>query len=305
MRHRQKILPLALLLSIVVTALGQEEINKQVRVAVDIVLVNAIVTNANNEVVTDLRPEDFALSEDKVQQDIQYFSTESGPISLGIIFDVSGSMERDAGIARDAAITFLKNSTEGDEYFLVTFNDKARLVQDFTTNIEDLRNKLPLVPPKGATAMYDALYLGLSNIKKGVNTKKALLLITDGMDNSSRYTRGNIRELLRESDVQVYSIDLGYSVVGEFSEISGGHSYRTSINSVWDTCRKIAAELKNQYILGYVSTNTTKDGSWRKIHARVNRPAIKGGALTVRAREGYYANMDSPTGGTRETRSQQ
>jgi Ca-activated chloride channel family protein len=302
MWHRQRILPLALL-SLVVTALGQEEINKQVRVAVDLVLVNAIVTNANNEVVTDLRPEDFALSEDKVQQDIQYFSTESGPISLGIIFDVSGSMERDAGIARDAAITFLKNSTEGDEYFLVTFNDKARIVQDFTTNIEDLRNRLPLVPPKGATAMYDALYLGLSNIRKGLNTKKALLLITDGMDNSSRYTRGNIREMLRESDVQIFSIDLGYSVVGEFSEISGGHSYRTSINAIWETCRKIAAEMKNQYVLGYVSTNTTRDGSWRKIHLKVNRPTTKGG-LTVRAREGYYANMDSAAGGVRETRSQ-
>jgi Ca-activated chloride channel family protein len=151
--------------------------------------------------------------------------------------------------------------------------------------------------------MYDALYLGLSNIRKGINAKKALLLITDGMDNSSRYTRGNIREMLRESDVQVFSIDLGYSVVGEFSEISGGHSYRTSISGIWETCRKIAAELKNQYILGYVSSNTTKDGAWRKIHVRVNRPPTKGG-LTVRAREGYYSNMDSATVGARETRSQ-
>src|SRR5262252_5272944 len=112
--HGRKILPLALLLSIAVTTLGQEETYKQVRVAVDLVLVNATVTNGNNEVVTDLRPEDFSLSEDKVQQDIQYFSTESSPISLGIVFDISGSMERDAGIARDAAITFLKNSTQGD-----------------------------------------------------------------------------------------------------------------------------------------------------------------------------------------------
>jgi Ca-activated chloride channel homolog len=290
MWHSRGILPLALLLSIVVAALGQkEQTNKTVNVTVELVLVNVIVTNSNNEVVTDLLPEDFVLSEDKVQQDIRYFSTESGPISLGIIFDVSGSMEKDAGIARDAAITFLKNSTQGDEYFLVKFSDKARLEQDFTTNIELLRERLPLYPPKGATAMYDALYLGLSNIRKGLNAKKALLLITDGMDNSSRYTRGNIREMLRESDVQVYAIDLGYSLVGEFSEISGGHAYRTSTSGLWETCRKIAAEMKNQYVLGYVSTNTTKDGAWRKIHVRINRPPTKGG-LTVRAREGYYAN---------------
>src|SRR5437867_1555127 len=234
MNHFRKFLPLTAIFSLAVAAYAQrEEIAKVISVDINLVLVNASVTNAANEVVTDLRKEDFQLFEDKVEQEIRYFSSETAPISLGIIFDASHSMESKIDLARKAAVTFLENGTPEDEYFLVEFNTKARIAQDFTTDITRLRNHLIYVPPQGSTAMYDALYLGLSKVKKeGQNVKKALLLITDGEDNHSRYTRGNIREFIREAGVPIYSIDLGRALIGELSDMTGGHSYRTSVDGL-------------------------------------------------------------------------
>jgi Ca-activated chloride channel family protein len=229
------------------------------------------------------------LFEDKVQQEIRYFSNEDAPVSLGVIFDASGSMDEKAAFARDAAISFLKTSTREDEFFLVQFSDYAWLTQDFTTNVSRVESRLASLRTQGSTALYDALYLGLTKVTSGLHSRKALLLITDGVDNHSRYSRGDIRRFLREADVQVYSIDLGRALIGEFSEITGGHSYRTSVNGLWETSRKIAAEMKNQYVLGYVSSNTTKDGTWRKIRVKVD-PAARKGRLSVRAKDGYYAN---------------
>jgi Ca-activated chloride channel homolog len=289
MCHARKVLPLFLLLSVVLAVYAQRnEPNKVLKVDIDLVLVNASVTNANNEVVGNLQKENFQLFEDKVEQEIRYFSSETTPISLGIIFDASHSMESKIDFARKAAVTFLENGTPEDEYFLVEFNTKARIAQDFTTDITRLRNHLIYVPPQGSTAMYDALYLGLSKVKKeGQNVKKALLLITDGEDNHSRYTRGNIREFIRESDVQIYSIDLGRALIGELSDMTGGHSYRTSVDRLQKVCEKIAAELKNQYVLGYLPSNSAKNGDWRKLRVKVNPPG--GERMYVRAKEGYFA----------------
>jgi len=269
--------------------LPAQEILNTLRVSVDVVLVNVTVTDSRNETVTGLAQEDFELFEDKVQQEIRYFSNEDAPVSLGVIFDASGSMDEKAAFARDAAISFLKTSTREDEFFLVQFSDYAWLTQDFTTNVSRVESRLASLRTQGSTALYDALYLGLTKVTSGLHSRKALLLITDGVDNHSRYSRGDIRRFLREADVQVYSIDLGRALIGEFSEITGGHSYRTSVNGLWETSRKIAAEMKNQYVLGYVSSNTTKDGTWRKIRVKVD-PAARKGRLSVRAKDGYYAN---------------
>ena len=269
--------------------LPAQEILNTLRVSVDVVLVNVTVTDSRNETVTGLAQEDFELFEDKVQQEIRYFSNEDAPVSLGVIFDASGSMDEKAAFARDAAITFLKTSTREDEFFLVQFSDYAWLTQDFTTNVSRVESRLASLRTQGSTALYDALYLGLTKVSAGLHSRKALLLITDGVDNHSRYSRGDIRRFLREADVQVYSIDLGRALIGEFSDITGGHSYRTSINGLWETSRKIAAEMKNQYVLGYVSSNATKDGTWRKIRVKVD-PAARKGRLSVRAKDGYYAN---------------
>ena len=261
---------------------------KALKVDVDLVMVNVTVSDPDNKLVTDLKLENFQLFEDKIEQEIKYFSSEAAPLSLGIVFDISRSMENKIDLARDAAARFLETGTPDDQYFLVEFANHAQLAEDFTTDIDRLRDRLAFTPAKGATALYDAVYLGLSKAKAGQNPKKALLLITDGEDNHSRYSRGDIREFVRESDVQIYIIDLGRALIGELSEMTGGHAYRASVNDLEDVCQKIALELKSQYVLGYASTNTNKDGKFRKIRVRVSPPPGMP-KLNTRSREGYIA----------------
>jgi Ca-activated chloride channel family protein len=264
---------------------------KSLKVDVDLVMVNVSVTDADNHSVSDLKAENFQIFEDKVEQQIRYFSSEVAPLSIGIVFDISHSMERKLGFAKDAAMRFLETGTPEDEYFLVEFSTRARLAEGFTSDIKRLRDRLSLTPAEGATALYDAVYLGLSKVKGGQHPKKALLLITDGEDNHSRYSRGDIREVVRESDAQIYVIDLGRALVGDLAEMTGGHSYRTSVNDLEDTCEKIAFELKNQYVIGYESTNQNKDGKFRKIRVKVIPPAGMT-RVNARARDGYYAKSN-------------
>ena len=181
---------------------------KALKVDVDLVMVNVTVSDPDNKLVTDLKLENFQLFEDKIEQEIKYFSSEAAPLSLGIVFDVSRSMENKIDLARDAAARFLETGTPDDQYFLVEFANHAQLAEDFTTDISRLRDRIAFTPTKGATALYDAVYLGLSKVKAGQNPKKALLLITDGEDNHSRYSRGDIREFVRESDVGLVVIEI-------------------------------------------------------------------------------------------------
>jgi Ca-activated chloride channel family protein len=260
---------------------------KGLKVDVDLVMVNVSVTDSENHSVSDLKAGNFQIFEDKIEQQIRYFSSEAAPLSLGIVFDISHSMERKLDFAKDAAMKFLETGTPEDEYFLVEFSTRARLAEGFTSDIKRLRDRLSLTPAEGSTALYDAVYLGLSKLKAGHHPKKALLLITDGEDNHSRYSRGDLREVVRESDAQIYVIDLGRALVGDLADMTGGHSYRTSVNDLEDTCEKIALELKNQYVIGYASTNQNKDGKFRKIRVKLTPPAGMT-RLTARAREGYY-----------------
>ena len=264
---------------------------KSLKVDVDLVMINVTVADGNNRLVTDLKDDSFQIFEDKVEQQIRYFSSEAAPISLGIVFDISHSMEKKLGFARDAAVKFLETGTPEDEYFLVEFGSRAKVAEGFTSDISRLRDRIAFTPAQGATALYDAVYLGLAQLKSGQNPKKALLLITDGEDNHSRYSRGDIREFVREADAQIYVIDLGRALVGDLAEMTGGHSYHASVSDLEDICEKIALELKSQYVIGYESTNTNKDGKFRKVRVRVTPPPGMG-KLGVRARDGYYA----PTG---------
>jgi Ca-activated chloride channel family protein len=260
---------------------------KALKVDVELVTVNVSVSDSGNRPVMDLKPENFQIFEDKVEQEIRYFSSEAAPLSLGIVFDISHSMERKLSFARDAALRFLQTGTPDDEYFLVEFSTHARLAEGFTSDIRRLRDRLTLTPAEGATALYDAVYLGLSKLKSGQNPKKALLLITDGEDNHSRYSRGEIRDVVRESDAQIYVLDLGRALVGELAEMTGGHSYRISVTDLEDTCERIALEMKNQYLIGYESTNRSKDGKFRKVRVKVNPPPGLT-KLSVRSRTGYF-----------------
>jgi Ca-activated chloride channel homolog len=274
------------------------------KVDVDLVLVTATVTDGLNRYVSGLDTSHFQLWEDKVEQKIEYFSAEDVPISVGIILDVSGSMKDKMRTATQAASTFLKTGNPEDEYFIVQFANRPEVAADFTTDITKLQSKLIMAPAKGMTAMYDSVYLGLEKLKEGTNTKKAILLITDGEDNRSRYTFQNVKEFVKEQDVQIYGIGIvddwnsqlgagktGRAMIEELSELTGGTAFfPDSVFELEDICSKIAVELKNQYVIGYHSTNEAKDGKWRKLRLKVNPP--KGiQRLNVRAKQGYYAAM--------------
>jgi Ca-activated chloride channel homolog len=278
------------------------------KIDVDLVLVNATVTDSLNRYVSGLEANHFQVWEDKVEQKIEYFSAEDVPISVGVIFDVSGSMKDKIATAREAAATFLKSGNPQDEYFLVEFANRPEVASDFTTDITKLQSKLILTPAKGMTAMYDSVYLGLEKLKEGSNPKKALLLITDGEDNRSRYTFQNVKDFVKEQDVQIYGIGIvdefnsqlgagrtGRAMIEELSDLTGGRSFfPDSVYELEDICTKIAVELKNQYVIGYHSTNEAKDGKWRKLRMKVNPP--KGiQRLNVRSKQGYYAaTADTP-----------
>jgi Ca-activated chloride channel family protein len=298
-------LSLLLILSLTCASSAQDAPQRSLKVDVDLVLVNATVTDTRNRYVTGLEKEHFQVWEDKFEQEIAYFSAEDVPLSVGIIFDISGSMKDKLSVARDAAVTFLKMGTPEDESFLIEFAERPQVAVDFTTDISDLQNHLIFSPAKGMTALYDAVYLGLEKLKEGTNPKKALLLITDGEDNRSRYTFSNVKEFVKEQDVQIYSIGIvsefnsqlgsgrtGRALVEELSELTGGRAFfPDSVYELEDICQKIGIELKNQYVIGYHSTNEATDGKWRKLRVKVNPPRGVS-ALNVRAKSGYYG----PTG---------
>jgi Ca-activated chloride channel family protein len=276
--------------------------NQTLKVDVDLVLVNATVTDQLNRYVSGLESKHFQIWEDKIEQKVSYFNAEDVPISIGIIFDVSGSMKDKIGTAREAAATFLKTGNPDDEYFLVTFANRPEVVADFTTDVTKLQSKLLMTPAKGMTAMYDSVYVGLEKLKEGTNPKKALLLITDGEDNRSRYTFQNVKDFVKEQDVQIYGIGIvdewnsqlsaghtGRAMIEELADLTGGRAFfPDSVYELEDICTKIAVELKNQYVMGFHSTNGAKDGKWRKLRVKVNPP--KGiEHLNVRAKSGYYA----------------
>src|SRR5262245_55041080 len=267
------------------------------KVDVDIVLANVTVTLRDGRFVTGLEKENFKLFEDKVPQEITYFSSEDIPLSVGIILDVSGSMKDKLKTAVEAAITFMKGGSPDDEYFLVEFADKPTESAEFTNDIEKIQSRFMFSKAKGRTALYDAVYMGLSKLEQGNNAKRALLLITDGEDNRSRYTFSNVRQFVKEKDVQMYAIGItngwsdaaseqGRALLRDLAAISGGNSFfPSSVYNLEEICRNIAKELKYQYVIGYHSTNTEKDGEWRKIKVTAELPTQK---LNVRSKQGYY-----------------
>ena len=265
------------------------------RVGVDTVFVKVSVTDPLNRYVTGLEKNHFKVFEDKVEQNLIHFTQQSAPISIGIIFDVSGSMKDNIHTARNSLVRFLQSGNPEDEYLLITFNQKTTLVQGFTHESSAIRNEVAIRNPGGRTALYDAVYLGLNQIRGGKNEKKAIILITDGEDNSSRYSAAEIREFAKEMDVQVYAIGeegtLGYgrNEILNITKLTGGRAFfPNNFNELDYYIDLIHDELRSQYILGYMPTNKGHDGKWRRIRVRLD--AVKGlPKLLVHAKEGYNA----------------
>jgi Ca-activated chloride channel homolog len=267
------------------------------RVGVETVYARVAVRDPQGRYVTGLEKEHFKIFEDKIEQTVSYFGQKAEPISVGIIFDVSASMKDNNNIrkAKSAITRFLQSENPDDDCFLITFNHSANLAQDFTGSNSSVRNIVAFQKPGGKTAIYDALYMGLDQVKRGKNDKKALILITDGEDNSSRYSPAEVREYAKESDVQVYGIGelgkLGYGTteLQNIVNLTGGRAFfPSSFNELDYYIDLIHAELRNQYLLGYSPTNQSHDGKWRRITVKIEAPQGLP-RLAIHAREGYYA----------------
>ena len=275
-----------------------------IKVDVSLVLVSVSVVDPLNREVVGLDKDNFEVLEGKEKQVIRHFSGEDAPISLGVIFDVSSSMADKIDRARDAVVEFFKTANPQDEFFMITFNDQPQGVMDFTQSVEDIAERLLNTVPKGRTALLDAIYLGLHKMNAAKYEKKALLIISDGGDNHSRYSESEIKNLVKESDVQIYSIGiydhyfqteeerLGPELLSDISEITGGRAFSIeNPNDLTDVAAKIGIELRNQYLLGYRPTTSVRDGKWHKMQVKIIPP--KGlPPLRVYARTGYYASSE-------------
>jgi len=281
-----------------------ERVTPNIRIDTNLVLIPITVTTPLNQFVTGMEKENFKVFEDKVQQEISYFASFDAPLSVGLVFDASGSMGSKLSKSRQAAAQFFKTANPDDEFFLIQFNERPQLVVPFTFNTEEIQNQLTFTQAKGRTALLDGIYQALNTVRKGRNPRKALLIISDGGDNSSRYTESEVRKLLREADAQMYAIGIfepmgsrgrtaeelaGPGLLSELAEMTGGRHFPVeNVNDLPDIAAKIGIELRNQYVLGYISKNLARDGKYRRVKVELKQPR---GLPPLRAyhRLGYYA----------------
>ena len=271
-----------------------------IKVNTDVVTLAVTVTDSNDSLVTGLDSHHFEVFEDKVKQKIEYFNDEDAPISAGIIFDLSGSMWTKIDQAREALKALVETSHDDDDFFLIGFNHRPELLAEFSRG-EDLLSELNLVYPSGRTAVYDAAYLGIEKVKQGRHRRKAIILISDGQDNSSRYKYRELQKLVKEANVQIYCIGIveireeglelhGRTILADLSSLTGGKAFFPNSDAeLEDAAIQIALELRHQYSIGYIPNNDQRKGEWRKIAIRINS-THKRTKLYVRTKEGYYAS---------------
>jgi Ca-activated chloride channel homolog len=279
------------------------ELDGPVIVHTDLITLTVTVTDTYGRFVSGLNKNAFTVLDEKQPQEITYFSDDDAPVSVGILFDVSGSMSGGkVKRARDALSKFIQTSHNSDEYFLIGFNSRAQLLMDKTRDGDAVLNKLSFVETRGNTALYDACYLGIEKVQRGTHPKKAVLVISDGQDNNSRYTFDNLRRLLKESDVVLYGIGIlsgsdtgsslgmeGQGVLDELANVSGGKAFFPRSDAEMDDIfEQIALELRHQYSIGYKPTDFMTNGKWRKVKVKVLPPRGLP-RLFVRTKEGYYA----------------
>jgi len=273
------------------------------RMNVDLVLVPVTVTDPMNRLVTGLEREDFQIYENNKREKISSFANEDAPVSIGIIFDLSGSMTSKLMRARSSILQFIKTANPEDEFFVIGFNDRPEMIEDFTNSVEDIQARLATVHSGHRTALLDAIYFGVAKMSEARHQRKALLVVSDGGDNRSRYTEGEVRSRVRESDVEIYAMGIfdpyaptpeermGPLLLNDLCEETGGRMFRVDdVSEMGDIAEKISTELRNQYVIGYRPKDLTRDGKWRKVKVKLNPPAGLP-PLTVHARTGYYAPL--------------
>ena len=270
----------------------------------NLVVIPVSVTDSTNRFVLGLRKEDFKLLDNGVEQPISHFSGEDVPLSIGLAFDISGSMDFKMRSSRDAAATMLKTMNPQDEAFLVEFNDKVNLTVPFTGKTEEIRNALQNVQAGGLTALLDAVNFTLEQMKSAKNARKAIVIVSDGGDNSSKYTAAQIESLVRAADVEIYCMGVfdplaslalspeevsGPRLLSEIATQTGGRAFAASVSSdMPSVAARIAIELRNQYVLSYYPREQIKDGKYHTVEVKVSQPP---GVPTLKMhwRQGYYA----------------
>jgi VWFA-related protein len=260
-----------------------------------------------NKPVTGLEKDHFRVFEDKIEQTVTHFAMEDEPLAVGLVFDISGSMGPKLRRSRAAAAEFFKTANPEDEFFLVEFNDHPKLVTPLTRNIEEIQNQLTFSQSKGRTALLDAIMLAMHEMKRSKMPRKALMIISDGGDNSSRYTEAEVRKVVRESDVLIYSLGIfesyaargrtpeelaGPGLLSELAEQTGGRHFAVDdLAELPDMAAKIGIELRNRYVIGYSPKNQQRDGRYHHVEVKVvTTPQMP--RLRAYWRPGYYAPLE-------------
>jgi len=264
------------------------------RADVSLILVPVSVTDAADHPITALPKESFRLLEDGIEQSIVSFSREESPVSMGLLFDTSGSMKNRLAASMESIRYVFQSTMAGDEFFLVQFADQAKALGGFTPDPNDIQRRLGLVEAKGWTALLDALALGTNQMKRAKNRRRVLLVLSDGNDNNSRFSESEIRNMVVEADVRVYAVALGYRprVLRQLADETGGKVLvAQNMGELPDVVQRLSAEIRSQYILGYSSNNPSNDGKYRKVKVEVVPPA---GSPRINAswRRGYFAPSD-------------
>lgn len=267
----------------------------------DLVLVPVTVTDQRDRIVVGLEKDNFRIYDERQPQIIRHISTDDVPVSLGIIFDTSSSMDRKLDKAREAVIQLLRNGNPEDEFFLILFNNRPAIVTDFTRSVDDIENEISGARPEGLTSLLDAVYSGLSEMRFARNERKILLIVSDGGDNHSRYTAREVLSSLAESNVQAYALGIfddaprtsaergGPDLLAAMTNIGGGRTLKIrNLKNIGEAVSELSVELHNQYLLAYRPTNLTHDGRWHRIRVQV-APPPKSPRLRVHAKTGYYA----------------
>jgi Ca-activated chloride channel family protein len=270
--------------------------------SVDLVLVPVTVTDPMQRLVTGLGPDNFEVFENRKPQQIKHFSSEDVPVSLGVIVDTSGSMASKMDRVREAVKEFCDSANPQDEFFVITFSDEPHLVHNFTDSAQDIEGRLVFAVPKGRTALLDAIYMGVRKMQEAKYSKKALLILSDGGDNHSRYREQEVKSAVKESDVMFYAIGtfdryvptleemLGPELLSDLADTTGGRAFiLDDIGQMPALARRIGMELRTQYILGYSPEKPPHDGKWHKISVKLKLPR-KLDYLRARAKQGYYAD---------------
>ena len=265
--------------------------SSHLRADVKVVLVPVSVTDLYDRPVTALPKASFRVLEDGVEQTVTSFAREEAPVSLGLLFDSSGSMKSRMEGSITALRHLFQTAMPGDEFFVVQFADQAKLLGGFTSDPEEIESRLSFVEPKGWTALLDAVALGTHHMKNAKNRRRVLLVLSDGNDNNSRFSEAEIKSMVMESDVRIYAIGLYYRprLLRQLADETGGKVLvAQNMAELPDVVQRLSAEIRNQYLLGYTSSNAPTDGKFHKVKIEIIQPP---GAPPVHAswRRGYYA----------------